>query len=931
MREGSIQAVGLFSCLHLGRPFGPGMVLAFHAWVVMQCLSNGNWLSWDKHMDPKQWQRVRAILEEALDLPPEEQRAFVVKACHGDETLLADVLGMLDETGADVSHFHEDMVSIMDEVASLQPGTEVGNYRVVRELGHGGMGIVYLAERLDDIHMQVALKIIKRGMDTREIITRFRRERQILAAMKGPYMARFLDGGTTGDGLPYFVMEYIDGERLDHWCAQQDLSLKERLDLFLKVCSAVSSAHQSLIIHRDLKPGNILVTPDGTPKLLDFGIAGLLDAQGHSHATLTQQGMRPMTLAYAAPEQILGEPLNTACDVYALGVILYELLTGFWPYKLHTGSLPAGDIGAQMGPHIQQAVLEKEPVPPSSVVTGKGSVRGDGAARVAYKLRKQLRGDLDKVVLKALARNPAARYSSAEALAEDLGRYLEGLPVRAQRPTFTYRMGKFVRRNWVGLGTLSLVLLMILTFSISTVLQQRKTAQERDTAEAVTRFMVQMFEVVDPSQAQGETITAKEVLDAASQRIEEDLETEPEVRTRLMRSMGKVYQNLALYAQAEQLIIKALEIQQQQYEGPHASVAENLNELAVLRHYQGKYDAAEQTYKEALVMAVATLGEEALLSARIQTDLGSLYYGQKRLEEAETLTRKALTIKERLRPNDYDQLTDERNNLAAILFTTGQYEEAEDLYRQDLKLAEEHLGERHPNILITLNNLAALLYQRGDMDLARPLFERVIRLTRIVKGDAHPDLASALLNLGRINIRQNRGSEAVTAVEEARAIRSYLYGDDHVQTLRAHLLLNNAERRRGNIAQALTHCFDVLTLVRNAQGPDHWLYSLALSNLGYVFAEDNQHLCGPVLEEALQRLHKRWPSGDHWLIGQALFYKGACLRRQEMFAAAECALLEGYQQTRTKPLIQSLVSQELQSLYTQWEKPQKANSWDKVN
>src|SRR5947207_8809523 len=425
---------------------------------------------------PERWKRVEAVFEQALELPQDQRAAFLQENCNSDAEVRREVESLLsshERAGNFIDQpslfFGDD--TLRDNGSTLQAGELIGSYRIVRELGRGGMGAVYLAERADEQYKKrVAIKLIKRGMDTDAVLRHFRNERQILAGFDHPNIARLFDGGTTDDGLPYFVMEYVAGLPINEYCAAHKISLVERLKLFREVCAAVSYAHRHTVIHRDIKMSNILVTNDGTPKLLDFGIAKILQPSGGPEALMTMTGVRPMTPEYASPEQVRGEPVTTASDVYSLGIALYELLVGRSPY--HFTSRSPLDIARE--------ITDTEPPRPSTAV-----VRGEEAKLNATGIRnsKALKGDLDNIVLMALRKEPERRYQSVEQFSEDIGRHLTARPVLARKDTTGYRAGKFVRRNKIATAAASLVFLSLLSGIVATTWEAQQAKAEKARAE----------------------------------------------------------------------------------------------------------------------------------------------------------------------------------------------------------------------------------------------------------------------------------------------------------------------------------------------------------------------------------------------------------------------------------------------------------------
>jgi len=431
-------------------------------------------------VSPEKWERIKQVLGPALEQDPDSRSTYLRKACEGDEDLRGEIEALLDAYDAEKSTATVPGQSFAGRTASRLAGARIGPYQIIREIGAGGMGAVYLAARADDaFHKHVAIKLVQTGVNTDDLLRRFRHERQILATFDHSNIAKLLDGGTTEDGLPYFVMDYVEGTRIDVYCETHRLKIDERVRLFLGVCAAVQYVHQNLVVHRDLKPGNILVTPEGVPKLLDFGIAKLLKPEMlTSLKDATRMEFRLMTPGYASPEQVRGEPVTTASDVYSLGVILYELLTSQRPYRVKTDS-PA---------EILRAVCDQEPEKPSTAATRSEDAEriAAGRATLPEKLKKQLSGDLDTIVAKALRKEPQRRYVSVEELAGDLRRYLEGLPVSAHRDTWRYRAGKFVRRHRAGVAAGGLVAVSLVAGVVATTWQARVARTER--ANALEQF-----------------------------------------------------------------------------------------------------------------------------------------------------------------------------------------------------------------------------------------------------------------------------------------------------------------------------------------------------------------------------------------------------------------------------------------------------------
>ncbi|MGI9176223.1 MAG: serine/threonine protein kinase, partial [Rhodothermales bacterium] len=585
-------------------------------------------------MSPEHWQRIDRLFDEALDLPPDERMAFLDGACDGDEALREEVEALLTACENATGFLDQPPISLAETALSpffempeddLAPGQSIGPYRIVEPIGRGGMGAVYLAER-DDGHFQkrVALKVVKRGMDTDEIVGRFRYERQILARLEHEGVARLLDGGITQDGRPYFVMECVDGEPLDDYCDRMRLSVPERLALFMDVLGAVRYAHHNLVFHRDLKPSNILVAPPteegGRPqvKLLDFGIAKLLDTETSTTIPLTAANTRRLTPDYAAPEQIRGEPPTPATDVYALGVILYELLTGRRPYHFPTRQLS----------EIEQTICERAPHKPSTAIfhvrlappsaddtPPTASALAAQRATLPKKLCRTLAGDLDAIILKALRKEPERRYASAAELLRDLCRYTEGKTVRARPDTFRYRTSRFIRQHKVGVAATALIMLTLVAGIVATTLQAQRATRayeemqvQTERAESQRDFLAGAFALVDPEDPTGllsameDTLTksefAKALIGGSVARVGE-LQN-PLDQASILNVMGDAYLAFGLFTEAESTFTEALDLKQSQLGERDLDLIASLVGIATAAQNYPDYERADSLYQKAL-------------------------------------------------------------------------------------------------------------------------------------------------------------------------------------------------------------------------------------------------------------------------------------------------------------------------------------------
>ena len=751
-------------------------------------------------MTSDRWQEVKAILERVLEKEPAQRFAFLEAECGDDRELREEVESLL-VTEAEAGGFLARPLfgPFRDEPDGPREGERLGAYRVLREIGHGGMGSVYLAVRADDAYeKQVAVKVMGLGT-AEEIVRRFRAERQILANLDHPNIAKLLDGGATESGRPYLVMEYVEGRPIDEHV--QNLSLEDRLELFCTVCAAVHFAHQNLVVHRDLKAANILVTPDGTPKLLDFGIAKLLDPERHEPG-LTELGIRPMTLESASPEQVARGTITTASDVYSLGVLLYRLLTDRSPY---------GEIKEREA--LERAILGTDPPRPSDLTNSREKAR-------------RLAGDLDTIVLRALDKDPGRRYASAEQLAADVRRHLNGLPVLARPDTLGYRVGKFVRRHRLGVSAAAAILLMVLGFSFAmTVLyrqamEERKRAElERERSEKVSGFLQDLFAIPDPEQSRGETITAREVLDRGAEEIVQDLEGQPELQAELMDTMGRAYRSLGLYTPARNLLERSLAIRRARLDQDDPRIAESLHALAFLLRRIGDDAAAEPLVREAVDIQLRVFGEEHEETLRGLNNLASLLEAKGELGPAETLYRRVLEAKRRVLGREHEDVARGLNNLARLLYGKGDLAAAEPLYQDALAIRRKvYGGAPHPEVASSLNNLAALREDLGDVKGAEALYREALGIRRKLHPGPHMDLARSCNNLAMFLQERGDPGAAEPLLREAVAVANSI-PEVRRHPERAIYLRNHAalllETGRPAVAEPLVR--EALSIFRDAE------------------------------------------------------------------------------------------------------------------
>jgi tetratricopeptide (TPR) repeat protein/tRNA A-37 threonylcarbamoyl transferase component Bud32 len=709
----------------------------------------------------------------------------------------------------------------------LAPGAVVGAWRVVRLLGRGGMGEVYLAERDGpDFVQRVALKVIKLGMDSQLIVRRFVRERQILARLDHPNLARLLDGGTAPDGRPYFALELVEGEPITAWCDRHQVELDGRLRLMATVCQAVDSAHRRLVVHRDLKPANILVTADGTVKLLDFGIAKLLTGEEGAGLTATLLGGRLLTPAYAAPEQILGEPVSTAADVYALGVLLYELITGALPHQRSERALGA------LATAVEHETVER----PSVILRRPGTPPrppGEGA-----RLARRVAGDLDLLVLTALQRDPARRYPSAQALADDLGNFLAGNPLRARPDELGYRARKFVSRHRVpvaavaaGIAALVVGLGLSLWQAHAAGLAARRADAEARRAERVKSFLISVFRQSDPEAGDGAKLTAGELLERGAAKLDKELAGEPEMQADLLDAVARIELNLSLLDPALAHARRAVALRLATLPPSDGRIGLSRDVLGTVLYTHGDFKEARQNYEAALPVLISAFGADSLEVATARRDLAGVINArsQDRVRAVE-LGRQAVAVFRRRLGDRHVETAEALDELGIALELTEHYGEAEAVYRRALAAYEKALGTRSWQVASVEVHLGSLLDRIGRTAEAKPLFERAIVTQRATLGPHHTRLASALFNYGILLISEQEFARADQVFSEALAI--YPPGSYRAGHCLRYLGLSALGQER--FAAAADYLERAAAAYRGVMGDDDPQRWRALANLGWA-------------------------------------------------------------------------------------------------
>ncbi|MBS1826188.1 MAG: serine/threonine protein kinase [Acidobacteria bacterium] len=706
-------------------------------------------------MDPQRWRRIEELYHAASAIEPERWEAYVTAECAGDEGLRQEVLSLLGASGEADSLLQAEVGRAAATVVGVKEAAEgerIGSYRVLRPLGRGGMGAVYLAERADDTyHKQVAIKLVRAGLGGEESLRRFRAERQILAKLEHTHIARLLDGGASESGQPYVVMEYVDGKPLLEYCREKQLSLRARLALFQQICGAVQYAHQNLIVHRDIKPGNVLVSSEGVAKLVDFGIAKLL-ADDPIASTATQSFERLLTPEYASPEQVRGEAISTASDVYSLGALLYELLTG----------KPPLEFPSRTALDVERVITTQQPVAPS--------IRGGN---------RVLAGDLDNIALMALRKEPARRYVSAAALAEDIQRYLDGYPVQARQEGVLYLTAKFMRRNRVGVGAAAVFLVLLAGF-VWTVVRERNTAnRERMKAEQVSKFLVKSFELASPSEARGKQVTAREILDQGVSRLDKDLHNQPDVQATLMNTIAEVYLSLGLVKDSIALNARAIEQAKKAGRQESVEMADLLSQRSYLLREGGQYKAAKEEMQQAFALLGRVAKKDEDRRASYLRSYGPLLYLMNESAEAEKVLREALTLRRRVSGDDHDEVVWNLGNLARALVNQRKYEEALPYAQEALRLGLRRNGEISEATMSAYNRIGLTQFYLRKGEESAVSFRKAIAIGRKLYGPEHKDIAANLNGLGAALEIAGKFDEAADAHRQSIAIFRKVYGGNH--------------------------------------------------------------------------------------------------------------------------------------------------------
>lgn len=846
-------------------------------------------------MDSSRWQQLWKLFDQALEQNPAQREAWVDAACSGDADMAAEVKRLIAAAalqGAILDH----PPATISESDTLQPGDCIDRYRIISGLGQGGMGSVYLVERIDgEFRQQAALKVIAPGHAHPVLVERFRRERQIMASLDHPGIARLLDGGHTQNGWPYLVMDYVEGEPIDAYCQRLQLGLSERLRLLAEVCDAVDYAHRRLIVHRDLKPGNILVGALGNPVLLDFGIAKLIDPDASDDATALS-GLRPYTPGYAAPEQLEGEPIGVAADVFGLGVLLYELVSGKRPFDEPSKNPQriAEQIRRQQIPSLRSASSTASKPQPVGI-------------------------ELDWIVRRALKADPEQRYADAADLARDLRALLQHRPVSARPDSFAYRAGKFCRRHWLGVGISVAFVATVVGFGLQLRLESQRTAlalaqssTERDRQLAVADFLRDLFRAADSTRSAGAEVSAVELLDRGRAALELRSDLTPRTRLTLLRTLAEVYRNMGRYEEATALLENA---QATAGDGDVRERVALLADLGAVMHLRGQYSQSLDALEDALRLcldaqlepaieslirlrlgqALQSLGEHDragtaftrgydIRFANLPADdpliadaalrLGSWHWIGGRLDQAESWYARALAMRRAAAETDLPELARALDAFAAVRHARGDFEQGVSVYREAIQLRRRVLGNQHLHTANSLSNLGAVLYDLGSDAEAEIALREALAIYQQVAEPGSTSLAMTMNNLALVRQRSGARAQALDLFEQALAINLAAFGEEHRLVAGNLNNLGILSEQLGDLDAAESYLRRAIAGQEAALGPDHANVAFGLGNLGRVLLWRGQTVAAVQMLERATTIRRLTLLADHPLQAETMSWLG---------------------------------------------------------
>ncbi|NBC65161.1 MAG: tetratricopeptide repeat protein, partial [Bacteroidetes bacterium] len=810
------------------------------------------------------------------------QKIFIDNLKKNKPGTAAELKKLLDAHHISGTFLEDDIL----EEEFISEGTRVGPWRIIREIGRGGMSSVFLATRADgQFEKEVAIKFLHGLIPGQSMHKRLQQEQKILARLQHKNIAQLFDAGLTDEGRPYFILEYIQGKPITEWCNEQHLSFEERLQLFVQVCEAVQFAHQRLIVHRDLKPNNILVDNYGTVKLLDFGIAKILEDEPQEDAPATTTGLFLMTPEYASPEQVQGDGITTATDVHALGLILYELLTGRLPFDF-TDKTPI---------EISGIISEKTPVKPSSVVSKISPETTQIGSTNKNKHKRRLRGDLDTIVLKSIRKEPERRYGSADQLLQDIRRYQKNEPISARPESAGYLTKKFIQRNRTVVFALSVIGIILIGTAIFSLNQARITEIERQKTEQVNAFLQEMLASPNPYQ-DGLEVKVIDILDRTAERIDIELSNQPAVEASVRRTLGVTYWELGDIDKADFQLRQSLDLTNQLYSPPNAELSEIQVEMAKTKQVQGHYQTADSLLNLALSADLELFGKESTTIAARLGDLGSLQWEMGNFDEAEALLRESLELEQKLRTPNHEQTASSMGNLATLLSDQGYDDEALELYREELKIYRTNYeDDRHPAIPQVLSHIGIIMDDQEKYEEALENHQKALELFRELKGEDHPDVVYAMNNLASVMTKMGNVDEALAMQVKAAALYRDIFGPDHPNLGIQYNNIAFTKRNMGDLEGAKESYSQAIETWQAGLPPGHPFLAYGYHNLASVLLSQKQPgEALPYFRDAYKiRTEHLSPENPERAMTTSML--GECLASLGRIAEAEPLLIEGYQ------------------------------------
>jgi eukaryotic-like serine/threonine-protein kinase len=835
-------------------------------------------------MDAARWERAQHLFHAALERPPAERQGFLETACD-DATLVAAVLAMLDADARAGSLLDRPLSEFARDVldGTVPLSRTIGPHRILSVIGQGGMGIVFLAER-EDLGTRTAIKMLRDAWISPARRERFATEQRTLAQLEHPSIARLYDADTLPDGTPYFVMEYVDGVPLTTYCDRHAPTVRERLRIFREICEAVQHAHRYAIVHRDLKPSNIMVTHDGRVKLLDFGIAKQV-ADLDVPVQQTQTAQRLLTPAYAAPEQVSGGAIGTYTDVYALGVVLYELLAGRVPFDL-----------AQLTPgRAETIILEQEPDKPTLAARRDGE-DSPARARIAA-LGRTAQAELDVLCLTAMHKDPQRRYRTVDALIRDIDHFLAGEPLDAKKDTFAYRAERFARRHARALAAaavmLGVVIALVAFYTLRLAAARDAALAEVERTQRIQRFMLNLFEGDATGAGPADTLRVITLIERGVQQAR-TLDAEPRVQAELYQTLGELYQRLGDLERADSLLVLALEQRRTVLAEEHVDVAASLMALGLLRADQADLEEAESLARAALEMGRRTAPPEHPHIAHATRALGHILQSRGRYEESIAMLNEAARL-QRVHGHDEIELAATLHELSNSHFYVGEYEVTDSLSRALVVLNRRLHGERHPSVANSIINVGAVHFELGRYAEAEAVFREGLAMKSTYYGPDHDQTAAALIMLSRPLVAQERYDEALGLVRRALEIRELVYGPEHPRVASILNELGNIAGGKDDLDAAEAYYRRMANIYVATYGETHYLLGIAYSNVAGVLIRKADYAEAEQLMERVVALFTATLAADHLNTGIARVRLGLALLRQQRLADAERETLAGYE------------------------------------